>query len=122
MWVLGVHIHQRQIKVVCPCFGHRGTDVAGGVANHPGQPLRCCKFGCDYRVTFVLAVLGVGDQDRLPLPKGLKDLFDGRMFNLHLSELQQSLDVFCHDVYLNVDLVAWNFSAQSGHGQGLRDQ
>jgi len=74
--VLAVRNHERQVERVGAGGGHRGAQVARGVPDGPGDPLRRRGGGSDDDVRLVLPVRGVDGEHGPALAQGLEGVLD----------------------------------------------
>src|SRR5690606_34723154 len=72
--------HHRQLQLVETLPEHRHADDPRGVPQHEPDLLGGDLLGGEDQVAFVLAVGVVDDDDHLPPPDGLGELFDGGEF------------------------------------------
>ena len=74
--VLAVRDHERQVERVGAGGGHRGAQVARGVPDGPGDPLRRRGGGGEDDVRLVLPVRGVDGEHGPALAQGLERVLD----------------------------------------------
>src|SRR5690606_38589884 len=79
--VLVAVVHRRQVESVAVLARQRHADVAGGVAHHEGEQLRCRLLGSEDQVSLVLAVLIIDDDHGAAVRDVLDGPFDG--FDVH---------------------------------------